>query len=138
MKPRTAMLVGWAKILLTLLGLAVVLRLGLPARRLAIAAAILGGAGFWSGLIVFRGAYERDVEHRRAEPKRAFRRAALLLFLTVFWLTGVVSGVFAKHWAEAFATFVLWWVGVLIASAVETRRQLRLERRLEVRNAPRH
>lgn len=122
------MLVGWAKILLTLLGLAVVLRLGLPPERLAIAAAIIGGNGLWSGLIVFRGTYERDVQRRPAEPKRAFRRAALLLFLTVFWLTGVASGIFARHWAEAFATFVLWWVGVLIASVVETRRQQRLER----------
>jgi hypothetical protein len=57
--PRTATLVGWAKIVLTLLGLAWVLRLGLPPERLAIAAAIIGGAGFWSGLIVFRGTYGR-------------------------------------------------------------------------------
>jgi hypothetical protein len=128
MKPRTAELVGYTKAILTLLGVGVVLALGLPITRLVIAALIYGGSGLWTGLIVFCGTYERDVERRPMNPQRSFRRSVLLLFLALFWLAGVARGLVERHWAEAFATFVLWWVGVLAASVIETIRQLRIER----------
>ncbi len=113
--------------ILTLIALVVVLTLGLPARGLAIAAAVSGGAGLWTGLLVFRRTYEREVQRRSPDPARAFRWAALTLFLTLFWLAGVARGLFGRAWAEAFATFVLWWAGVMAASVIETWRQHRIE-----------
>ncbi len=115
--------------ILTLAGLAVVLTLGLSVRGLALAATVYGGAGLWTGLLVFRRTYERNVQHRPPDPARTFRWAALTLFLTLFWLAGVVQGLVGQAWAEAFATFVLWWCGVMAASVIDTWRQYRIESR---------
>ena len=78
--------------MLTLGGLAVVLARGLPARGLALAAIVYGGAGLWTGLLVFRRTYEREGQRRPADPRCAFTRTALTLFLTQFWVVGVLPG----------------------------------------------
>lgn len=123
MNPRAAVLAAYTKTILTLIALAVVFTLNLPVRSLALAAVFVSGAGLWTGLLVFRGTYEREVQRRPPDPKRSFRRATLTLCLVLFWIAGIVRAFVERHWAEAFATFVLWWAGVLVAAVVETGRQ---------------